>query len=197
MQVKGGFPQRRILILQPDNGGHMDTSILRATALAAALAAGSAFAQGGPGYGYGPGQGAGMMGGNGMMGGGMMGGGRGAMMGGYGQGYGPGAGGGIAALNLSDDQREKIVAIQEDNRRKNWDTMGQVRSEMFRLRSMYFADKVDAKAYADQQKKVDDLRGRMLASRLEARNQIDQVLNAEQRKQFRAFGPWWQQDEAE
>ncbi len=177
----------------------MNTGILKAAALAAALAAGSAFAQGGPGYGYGPGPGYGPGQGYGMMGGGMMGGGRGGMMGGYGQGYGQGygPGAGLAALNISDDQREKIVAIQEENRRKNWDTMGQVRAETFRLRSMYFADKVDPKAYADQQKKVDDLRGRMLASRIEARNQIEQVLNAEQRKQFRAFGPWWLQDEAE
>lgn len=179
----------------------MKTGILKAAAFAAALAASGAFAQGGPGYGYGPGQGNGMMGGGmmggGMMGGGMMGGGRGPMMGGYGQHYGPGAGGGIAALNLSDEQREKIVAIQEDNRRKNWDTMGQVRSETFRLRNMYFADKVDAKAYADQQKKVDELRRQMTASRIEARNQIEQVLDVEQRKQFRSLGPWWLQDEAQ
>ena len=181
----------------------MKANILKAAVLAAALAAGSAFAQGGPGYGYGPGQGPGMMGGGmmggGMMGGGMMGGGRGPMKGGagpgYGQGYGPG--GGIAALNLSDDQREKVIAIQEENRRKNWDTMGQVRSETFRLRSMYFADKVDPKAYADQQRKVDELRRQMVASRIEARNQIEQVLSAEQRKQFRSFGPWWMQDDAE
>jgi hypothetical protein len=47
----------------------------------------------------------------------------------------------------------KIAAIQEENRRKNWDTMGQMHSEQFKLRQMYNADKVDPAAVADQQKK--------------------------------------------
>jgi len=161
---------------------------------------------GGPGYGPGmmggggPGYGPGMMGGGygpGMMGGGY---GPGMMGGGYGPGYGRGGygpGGGLAALNLSDEQREKVLSLQEDSRRKNWDTMGQMRAEMFKLRGMYYADKLDPKAYADQQKKVDDLRRQMLASRIEARNQIEKVLTPEQRKQFRSFGPWWQQEEGE
>ena len=57
------------------------------------------------------------------------------------------------------------------------------------------ADKVDAKAYGEQQKKVDALRLQMTQSRIEARNQIEQVLTAEQRKQFRSFGPWWMHEQ--
>ena len=73
----------------------------------------------GPGYGWGPGggYGPGMMGGYGP---GMMGGYGQGMMGGYGRGFG---GGPIAALNLTDEQQEKIFAIQEESRKKNWDTM--------------------------------------------------------------------------
>jgi Spy/CpxP family protein refolding chaperone len=156
-------------------------------ALALAGAVGTAFAQGpgpgGPGYGYGPG---------------MMGGGYGpGMMGGYGPGmmggYGPG--GNLASLGLSAEQREKIVALQEENRKANWSTMGQMRSEQFKLRQMYNADKVDAAAVTDQQKKVDELRRQMIKSHVDARNQINAILTPEQRKQYRQYGPWWMHGE--
>jgi Spy/CpxP family protein refolding chaperone len=152
-------------------------------ALAAALASPLAGAQG-PGYGYGPG----MMGGygEGMMGGSTMGGG---MMGGY--------GGPMAALKLTDEQQDKLFAIQESNRKKNWDTMSSVRSEMFKLRRMYNAESVDSKALLEQQKKVDDLRRQVLASRLDMRKQMESVLTPEQRKQMRQFGPWWAREEGE
>jgi Spy/CpxP family protein refolding chaperone len=175
------------------------------------VAAAAAVAQPGPGQaqgpGYGPGYGPGMMGGYGpgygpgMMGGGgygpgMMGGGYGpgmmgpGMMGGYGPGWGA-SGGATAALNLTDEQREKIFAIQEQNRQKNWDKMGKMRAEQFRLRGMYNADNVDPQAFAEQQKKVDDLRREMIVSRLETRKQVEAVLTPEQRKQFRQLGPRW------
>ena len=154
--------------------------------LACALALGAATmtvnAQG-SGYGGGPGYGPGMMGGGP----------------GYGRGYGPrggyGPGGGnLDSLNLSDEQREKIQAVQEESRQKNWTTMGQVRSETFKLRGMYNSDKLDANALAEQQKKVDALRLQMLASRVASHNQVEAVLTPEQRKQFRQFRPHWLQD---
>jgi Spy/CpxP family protein refolding chaperone len=153
----------------------------------------AAFAQGpgqgaGPGYGPGYGWGPGMMGGWGPGGGRGPGGGPGWGGGGYGPGW------GLAALNLTDEQQQKIASIQEENRRKNWEAMGQVRAEQFKLRQMTFAEKVDANAIVEQQKKVDDLRRNTLKSRLEARNQVDAILTPEQRKQHRQFGPWWLQD---
>ena len=112
------------------------------------------------------------------------------MMGGYGSGmmggYGP-----MSALNLCDEQQDKLFVIQEANRKKNWDTMSVMRSETFKLRRMYNAENVDAKAVLEQQKKVDELRRQMLASRLEMRKQMEGVLTPEQRKQVRRFGPWW------
>jgi len=164
---------------------------LVALGLVGAVAA--AFAQGpgpGGGPGYGPGYGPGMMGGGYGPG----------MMGGYGPGYGRGGrgfgpGGGLAALDLSAEQRDKIAAIQEENRRKNWDAMGQVRAEQFKLRQMFNADKIDSNAVAEQQKKVDELRRQMLKSRVDARNQVAAILTPEQRKQFRQFGPWWLREE--
>jgi len=152
----------------------------------------------GPGYGPGPGAGPGYGRGPGMMGGygygpGMMGGygwgPRGG--GGPGWGYGPRGGGPLALLDLTEEQREKIAALQEENRRKNWDVMGQMRTEQFKLRQMYFTDKPDPEAIAAQQQKVDVLRRQIIKSRVEARNQIAAILTPEQRQQFRSFGPWW------
>jgi Spy/CpxP family protein refolding chaperone len=75
--------------------------------------------------------------------------------------------------------------------------MGQVRSEQFKLRRMYDTDKIDAKAVAEQQKKVDDLRRQMQQSRIETHNQVLAILTPEQKKQVRQFGPWWLQEEVE
>jgi len=160
---------------------------LVATVLAAATIGATAIAQG-PGYGpgmmggggpgYGPGYGPGMMGGGGP---------------GYGPGYGPGAGM-LDSLNLSDEQRDKIQVLQEENRQKNWAAMGELRTEMFALRRMYYADKVDPNAVAEQQKKADELRRQMLKSRIESRNRVDALLTPEQRKQFRQYRPWWMQE---
>ena len=172
----------------------MKRRYIMGAALAAALAVAVPLAGAqGPGYGYGPGMMGGSAGGGygpGMMGGGygqgMMGGGYGPGMGGYGRGGGP-----MAALNLTDEQQDKLFALQEANRKKNWDTMSSMRTEMFKLRRMYNAESVDSKALLEQQKKVDDLRRQVLASRLDMRKQMESVLTPEQRKQMRQFGPWW------
>ena len=166
----------------------MKAGMLKAGVLALGLAAAvsAAFAQGpgqGPGYGPGYGPGPGMMGGYG-----------------GGPGYGPGRGGfgpggPLALQGLSDEQRDKIAAVQEENRRKNWETMGQMRTEQFKLRRMYYADKIDAAAVTEQEKKVDELRRQVTKSRVEARNQIAAILTPDQRKQFRQFGPWWLREE--
>jgi len=149
-----------------------------ALALASSLATGQGYGEG-HGQGYGPGR---NMMGEGMMGGGMM---------GYGQ-----QGGVFAALNLSDEQRQKVLALQEEHRKKNWAAMGEVRAEQYKLRSLYGAEKVDADKVAEQQKKVDELRRALLKSRVEAHNQMAAVLTPEQRKLLRQQAPWWLSDDA-
>jgi len=163
----------------------MRTALILAGALA--LASTLAGAQG-PGYGHGRAMmGDGMMGqemmGQGMMGQGMRGPGMGAQQGGV-----------LAALNLSDAQREKVLAIQEEHRKKNWAAMGEVRAEQYKLRSLYGAERLDADKIAGQQQKVDDLRRQMLKSRVEAHNQIAALLTPEQRKELRERAPGWMMD---
>jgi Spy/CpxP family protein refolding chaperone len=123
------------------------------------------------------------------------------MMGGWGGGYGPGGGmmgyGALGAVNLTDEQRDKIFAIQEEAHAKNFGTMTKMRQEQYKLGKMFNADKVDAKAVGEQQKKVDELRRQMIQSRVETRNQIEAILTPDQKKQLRQYGPWWMQGEAE
>jgi Spy/CpxP family protein refolding chaperone len=162
---------------------------LRLTAVAVGLAAaGAVMAQG-----YGPGDGPGGGYGPGMVGGGYSNG----MMGGYGHGGGMTGYGPLSALDLKDDQRDKIFAIQEEARSKKFGTMTQVRAEQYKLAKMYNAEKADPKLIGEQQKRVDELRRQMIQSHVETRNQIEAVLTPEQQKQFRQYGPWWMQQDSE
>jgi Spy/CpxP family protein refolding chaperone len=163
---------------------------MKAGLLAAAIAAaGGGLAQGGPPAGAGPGSGygSGMMGGPGMMGGGHGPG----MMGGYGAGHGA-----YAALDLTDEQRQKLAALGEQARSNAWEAMGRLRAEQYRLRELLRAEPVNANAVIDQQTKIDELRRQVLKSRVEARNEMAAVLTPEQRKKLRDAGPWWYRDDA-
>ena len=95
----------------------------------------------------------------------------------------------LQALGLDQEQRAKIDRIREETRYKNWDVLGQIGAERFKLREMYRADKLDAAAIVDQRSKVDDLKRQVLRARLEARNQGFALLTPEQRQTARSFGP--------
>jgi len=163
--------------------------------VAAGATAGVAYAQGpgsmqgqGGGPGYGPPMGPGMMGAYGGGGGGPghdMGPG---MMQRPGAGMMRGRGEHMArALGLSEDQRTKVRQIMEDTRRKNWDALGQIQTERFKLREMVRGDKVDPSAAVEQKRKVDDLKRQVMKARLEARNQVLALLTPEQREKARSL----------
>ncbi len=148
----------------------------------------------GPGYGMGPG----MMGGYGPgygMGPGMMGGygpgyGMGpGMMGGPGYGMGPGGGWGLAALNLTDTQREKIADIRREVSRKQWEIMGKMHEQQYRLQEQYESGKADDDAARKVYAAMSEAHKQMFETQLEARKRIDSVLTAEQREQLRR-APW-------
>ena len=144
-----------------------------AAVAAAAILAGTALAQGygmgpgmmggqDPGYGMGPG----MMGGNGQgMGPGMM--------GGYGPGY--------AALNLTDEQRKKIDAIQEEVWSKQGALMGRMHAQSYRMHDFGKGDDATARKAFDE---MTAAHKQMFETQLEARKRIDAVLTPEQRKQL-------------
>jgi len=169
----------------------------------------------GPGYGMGPGMmggwggygmGPGMMGGWGGygMGPGMMGGWGGygmgpGMMGGWGGygmgpgmmwGYGRGGGGGLGALNLTDAQRAKIADIQRDASRKQWDLMGKVHEQQYRLQEQYASGRLDDDAARKAYAAMADAHKQMFDIQLDARKKTDAVLTKEQRERLRDGTGW-------
>ena len=165
------------------------------------------------GYGQGQGgYGPGMMGGSGgygmgpgmMYGGGFGGYGMGpGMMGGYGgcgmdprmmYGYGDhvtGAGmmgsygaDNLGALNLSDDQREKITKIQEGLSTRHWELMGKMQQQQFQLRDLMASGKADDAAVGKAVKGLDTLRQQMWAAGVDAQKQVDATLTKAQREQL-------------
>lgn len=145
----------------------------------------------GPRGGYGPwqGMGGGMMGGcgygagmgfGGMMGGGMMGGG---MMG--------VAGPALAALGLDEAQRNEVVKIGDELRKKRWAVAGQMQDEMAKIRDAAWSGKRDRAAILAAHKRMSELGQQQLESSLDAAERIDKVLTPEQRQQLGRIGPWW------
>ena len=150
----------------------------------------------GPRGGYGPwqGMGGGMMGGcgygagmgfGGMMGGGMMGGG---MMGGGMMGV---AGPALAALGLDEAQRNEVVKIGDELRKKRWAVAGQMQDEMAKIRDAAWSGKRDRAAILAAHKRMSELGQQQLESSLDAAERIDKVLTPEQRQQLGRIGPWW------
>ena len=137
--------------------------------------------QGGYGYGMGPG----MMGGYGSgygMGPGMM--------GGYGPDYGMASGmmGGYGTgsdLNLTAEQRSKIVKIQDDVRRKHWELMGKMQDEQSQMNQQYYSDTRDDTALSKSYRKMSEFRQQMFDLSLSAQKQMDAVLTKEQRAKLK------------
>ncbi len=197
---------------QHDRAGRMRHLALGA-GLAAALAAGAALAQpqgGMGGMGMMGGMGGGMMpmmmgqgcpaggcgkgaAGMGMMGG-MM-----PMMGGMGMGMMSGMGGGmmpmmmgrqammLGMLDLSDEQRARIRAIQRETASKVRRLWVQMADEADRLRDLYAAERPDPKAIGRAYSKIFDLKRQIVEARVAARNRIMDVLTPEQRKALKSM----------
>lgn len=146
--------------------------------------------------GYGAGPGWGMMGrpGGGYygddMGPGMMGGWGGHMGSGWGGHMGPGmmggfgSFGGVWGLNLTNSQREQLRKLEDETRRKNWDLMGSMQDEMARQRDAWDGAKVDRGAILASNKRMFELRQKMLENRLDAYGKIQGLLTPQQREQL-------------
>lgn len=144
----------------------------------------------GPGYGPGGGMGPGMMDGGGMGPGMMGGGGMGpGMMGGGMMGGGMGA---LWQLDLSDAQRQQVLKIQDELRRKNWDLLGKTQDEQAKLRDAYFGSaKRDRAAIVAAYKRIGELRVQRIENSLDAIEKVEGVLTPQQRESLKRLGPWW------
>ena len=175
---------------------------LLTTVFVAILSGGtSAFAHGnggmmGGGYGgYGPCQGGsmgpgmemGMMGPGMGMGMGMMGG---SMMGGPGYGQGYGYGNPMGMMNLSDEQRQRMFDIQKKVQEERWEHMGDMQEAMADLQREMTKENPDQEAVTKAYQKMSDIRLEMMREGLDGRRQMMEILNKEQRQQFRGMmGP--------
>ena len=128
------------------------------------------------------GMGPGMMGGEYGMGAGMMG-------GGYGMGQGMGMMGlhGVYMLDLTDDQRSKINAIQDKMRKQNWEVMGKMMDERSALRDLYNADTLDSKKIGAVYDRIFKLKRQMIDVGIKAHNDVNAVLTKEQREQLKQY----------
>lgn len=131
---------------------------------------------GGPGWG-----GMGMMGGPGWGGMGMMG-----MMGGFGPGmmggYGP-----FGMLQLSDEQRDKLEAIQRDQRKEQLDLMEKMMDEMVKIRDLMLADKRDPSTIGKAYEPVFILQRRMIENSVATMNKMEAVLTKQQREELKKY----------
>jgi Spy/CpxP family protein refolding chaperone len=155
----------------------------------------------GQGQGYGPGYGPGYGMGPGMMGGYVPGYGMGpGMMGGYGQGYGMGPGmmGGFGpgfgyGVDLGDEQRAKISAIQQELAQKHWEQMGSMHQQGGPMSQAFGPGPIDEKAARKAYEAMAEAQKQMFEISLQARKRFDAVLTPEQREQmgrgWRGRGP--------
>ena len=159
---------------------------------ATTLMATSAYAQPGgwgPGMmdGYGPGPGWG-----GMMDGYGRGPGSHGMMDGYGRGpgwqgtMGPQMGFGLdyRSLKLSDEQRDKILAIERAASGKRWELMGRMREQGLRMHESDATGKLDDDALRKNYQAMSEAHKAMFEASLQARKDIQAVLTPEQREQL-------------
>ena len=123
------------------------------------------------------------------------------MMGGYGAGYGPGSGmmggygpngsgpammwGGaghpFAGLDLSPDQRKQIEQIEEETGRAQWQLMGAMHEQGFRMHGLFGPGSLDEAAARKAFDRMTETQKAMFNLALEARKRIDAVLTPEQR----------------
>lgn len=92
------------------------------------------------------------------------------------------------ALDLSHDQRNRILDIHDEKRRIQWEFMGERMEHASQLRRLYAKDRLDPTAIGKVYGRLFDVRRRMIESTLEANNQILDVLTDAQRQRLEASG---------
>lgn len=127
----------------------------------------------GPGMMGGRGGGPGMMGGRGGWGGGA------GMMGGYGWEY--------QSLDLSDEQRARILGIAKESREKMWGLMQTMHGLMWKSEGPGTQSDAEVLKNFDAMTSV---RREMLAARLDAKKRMEDVLTKEQREQLKKSRGW-------
>ena len=99
----------------------------------------------------------------------------------------------INMLDLSDEQREKIMGIFVEMSKRHGDLMGKLWGELKNLQDLYSADTLDAKAIGEAYSGFFDIKRQMIESTIEAHNQRLAVLTEEQRTKLEELRSQWLQ----
>ena len=92
------------------------------------------------------------------------------------------------SLKLSDEQRDKILAIERSASSKRWELMGKMREQGWRVHENYATGKLDDEALRKNYQAMSEVHKAMFEASLQARKDIHAVLTPEQREQ--ASGGW-------
>ncbi|HHQ42839.1 MAG TPA: periplasmic heavy metal sensor, partial [Chromatiales bacterium] len=93
----------------------------------------------------------------------------------------------LGMLDLSDEQRARIRAIQRETASKVRRLWVQMADEADRLRDLYAAERPDPKAIGRAYSKIFDLKRQIIEARVAARNRTMDVLTPEQRKALKSM----------
>ena len=95
----------------------------------------------------------------------------------------------LAMLDLTSEQRAQIDKIQNDTRSRNWDVLGKAMDAQAKLRELYAADKLDAKAIGAAYANYAKAQQQIIEAQAEATNRMIAVLTAEQREELKQPRP--------
>lgn len=98
----------------------------------------------------------------------------------------------LHALNLTDEQVEKIRHIMDAQRKEMWAQMGNMMDARERLYDLYTMDQPDPGKVGDAYADVSRIRQKMIEARVRSRNEIWNLLTKEQREQLQEWrrGDW-------
>jgi Spy/CpxP family protein refolding chaperone len=88
------------------------------------------------------------------------------------------------SLNLSDEQRAKILAIERAAWGKRWELMGRMHEQGLRSRENYATGKLDDETLRKNYQAMSDAHGAMFEAWVQARKDTQAVLTPEQREQW-------------
>lgn len=91
----------------------------------------------------------------------------------------------LGMLDLSDEQRTTIRKLQNDLRKRHWNTMGQIMDEQSELRELFAGEQHDPKAIGAVYGKIFDYRRQMIEEKIEAMNRMRAILTEEQQKRLK------------
>lgn len=93
----------------------------------------------------------------------------------------------LGLLNLTNEQRNKIEELQDDLRKKNWDTYGKILDEQVKLRKLSQADPLDPKKIGAAYASVGKLQQQLAEMQAEHWNGMMAVLTQEQKERLKRW----------